>query len=1254
MRARCLLAIVPVLTSSLLAQGAPPAGQRARPRVEGPRPDKGAKKATKKGASAWVAASPETMADQAAARARRGGHGALAALATLHSLADRAPTGHVKRRLETLGEGKGEIAEQARWLAASLDPQPQRAAPPGLVSSLAVLGPFQDTSGRIKERDIAEAEAKTWADRGATYSWGVYEVRWRPVLTPVTARGVPLSLYVQPRRETCSYVASRVTLPKEGPVVVHLAAAGAARLLWDGQDLAVSEEVHESALFDRIGARVEATAGDHLVAAKICSGALDDSSRVRIRIATPDGEPVAFQSSRDLAPLAGQTFAPIHATPHVEALARGLDPGKKPSAEAQLEAAALRRLAGVDDLRSPRAPGILDTLTKDPKISPDALAMAGWVSAFGASRSGWLGLARDRAADAGDADTADFAARRLAAARLDAGFADWALAALAGSIDKDEDAEAALLGARIRAEVGGEGAKRAAFALLQGYVDRHRERASVALLDELARLAAGFDPQAELRARDELARVAPERFDLDRARSAQAIDADAVAGAVRASLDLGGVTEADELDDLGELLVRSGRNLDARAFLGLATQIAPNQPGVHRALAEALFATGKPDDRALGERALGRARDLQPGEARLRAELALRAKGTPRTPQRDERWLVGPEALLARAKAEPAKKGEVADRQVYWLRAVTQHDDRRVSQMIQYGREIVIAPRTQEELYENIPAEGDETEILRARVHRASGEIAYAEEAKSDQGRPLIRWPDLRPGDVVEVAVRSWTSGPIGRRGDPPFYFLDYGGSISTHPLLYNEVILDLPKERPLAVDTINGKPDRVLTSEDGGRTITRFIWDKPLVFADEPFAPKPTETFPTLMVSSFASWDDFRTWYRGAVEGFTEPDEQVRQLAAELTKGKRTRDEKLKAIFEFVADDIRYVNYVSGEWWLPNRPQQLLARRQGDCDDKAILLITLLKSVGIEATEVLIQTRLTAQPSLLLSKKVAVPLFDHGIAYLPAKNGQPAIWLDATSPQSRLGPVPSMDTRTFALFATEGPAEMVATPRGSPDDYGVEATWTLTLRPGGAVSLEADERHRGDQAFQLRTALREKDSRAQWVEQNLIAGWIPQVQVDKEVDFSGDGASGEARVRYKATSNALGRMEGPDMVVTLAPSNTLTSSLAPLPRRTLPVSLPPHLAPSRQTTVVRMIAPEGMKPGELPSGGDANGGDFGRAQLEISLDPADPRVVLLKRSVIFDLETIPVARYEAWRTWLSRVDSLLHRSVRFVPAHAP
>ena len=1249
-----LAPLLAVLLSAPLAVAAPPPAPAKKPPPKPAGPVvKLTKKGKKKGAQRWVAPTPDAMIDAAFARAKAGGPDALAGVALLAALSDRGTPGHAKRRLEALGDMKSELAETARYVSASLEAQPTRAAPPGLVQNLAILGPFQDTSGRVKEHDIKEEDPAVWADRGASYSWGVYEVRWRPVVGSTTMRGVPLDLYVHPRKESCTYVASRVTLQSATPIVAHLAASGTARLVWDGQDVGVAEENHEGATFDRVAAKIDATAGDHLVAAKVCAGAIDDVGRVRIRLSTPDGQAVPFASSRDFGPLAAKPFGKVTWSKVEEPLVRALELGKQPTAERALAAAIVRTKGGAEDLRSPRSPGLIESVAKDPDTDADTLAMTGWVSPFGAARSGWLNQALARAEAEGDRATASFTLRRIVAARSEAGMADWALAALnGGSLGKEEDPEAVLLRAHVRGELGGDPARRAGLTELLAVVEREKEKTPPALWIEIAHLARSFDPKLELRARDELAKLLPERFDVERVRAASAIDADAVASAAAATIQQGGVTDASELADVAQALVRAGRNKEAREYLGLAAQLAPNLGSVQQAYAQAIYASGKPEDQKMGDRLLARARDLEPGDARLRAELSLRAKESGRPPLRDEKYLVGPDVLLAKAKADPAKKGKVFDRQVYWLRAVTQHDDRRVSQLIHYGREVVIPPRTQEELYEPIPMEGDDTEILRARVHRKDGEISFAEEQKSDFGKPMIRWPELRAGDVIEVAIRAWTSGPIGRRGDPPFYFLDYGGSISTHPLLYNEVITDLPKERPLAVDILNGAADRVVKAEEGGRSITKYIWDKPVTFADEPFMPKPSEVFPTLVVSSFPSWDEFRTWYNGAVAGFTEPDEQTRKLAEELTKGKKTRDEKLRALFEFVADDIRYVNYVSGEWWLPNRPQQLLARRQGDCDDKAILLITLLKSVGIEATEVLIQTRHTAQQSLLLSKKAAVPLFDHGIAYLPAKNGAPAIWLDATSPQSRLGPVPSMDARTYALFASEGPAQMVKTPAGSPDDYGADASWTLKLHADGSVDMDAEETHRGDHAFYLRTALREKDARAQWVEQNLVAGWIPQVQVEKDVDFAGDLAAGQARVRFRARSNAFGRLEGEDLVVKISPSSTLTSTLAALPKRTLPVVLPPQLAPSKQTHVVRIVSPDAMKPGDLPPGGDEAGGEFGRAKLEVALDPKDPRVVVLTRSVTFDLDVIPVAKYEAWRAWLSRVDSLLHRSVRFV--HGP
>ena len=580
---------------------------------------------------------------------------------------------------------------------------------------------------------------------------------------------------------------------------------------------------------------------------------------------------------------------------------------------------------------------------------------------------------------------------------------------------------------------------------------------------------------------------------------------------------------------------------------------------------------------------------LDPGEVRYRAELALRAKaGQAGETSEDEKYLVPSETVLARrgafgaATSDATQAPDVADRQLYWRRAVVMHADRRVSELVHYAREIVIAPRTEDELYEEVPAEGDLSETLRARVHRADGGEAFPVEEANDDGRLRIKWPELAPGDVVEVAFRSWSAGPVGGRGDPPFVRLDYAGGLSTHPVLYNEVDVDTPADRPIYVDVVSGKADHRDEKDENGRHELRLVWDHPATVPDEPLAPPASEVLPTVVLSTFKDWSAFRSWYAEAVRGFTEPDAQVRELAAKLTRGKASRDAKLAAIFDFVADDIRYVNYVSGEWWLPNRPQQLLARREGDCDDKAILLITLLKAVGIEAQEVMVQTRLTGQPSLLRAPGAAIPLFDHGIAHLPGPGA--GTYLDATSPQSRLGPLPSMDARAAALRMT-GAASIVELPSSSPDDHGVDATWTLSLAADGSGDLEGEDRATGDDAFWMRTYLTEPGSRAQWMEDHLVGTWFSTVQVDKKVDFDGALPHGAATVRWHARSTGLARKEGSELVLALSPSQTMASRLAPLVERTLPVWLPPHVAPRAETHTIRVVAPKGWSFEALPEG---------------------------------------------------------------------
>jgi hypothetical protein len=244
------------------------------------------------------------------------------------------------------------------------------------------------------------------------------------------------------------------------------------------------------------------------------------------------------------------------------------------------------------------------------------------------------------------------------------------------------------------------------------------------------------------------------------------------------------------------------------------------------------------------------------------------------------------------------------------------------------------------------------------------------------------------------------------------------------------------------------------------------------------------------------------------------------------------------------------------------------------------------------------------------------------------------------------------MDARTVALFVNEGPAKIIDTPSSSPADHGIDAEWTVKLSASGAGDLVASERHMGDAAFELRTNLVQADARAQWVEQYLASGWFPTVQVKPAIEFKSDLPNGAAELRYEARSEGIARREGDELAVPVSEGNTLTSNLAPLVKRTLPVVLPPGIAPGHQTRTISIVAPPGFAFADLPPGGEEPGGEFGSAKLEFKAGKT-PGSVVVKRTVVFDMSTIPIEKYAAWRGWLQRVDGLMHRMVRLVPTAA-
>ncbi|MEZ4301246.1 MAG: hypothetical protein R3B70_40300, partial [Polyangiaceae bacterium] len=247
-------------------------------RADNPAP--GGETASKPGSGVrWTAETPDEMIDLALKRAQAGGSDALAGLAMASFLDDRGAFGRARAGLDAVASSGSPLADDARWLLARLKPDPKPEAWPGarvfsydvpastdgMVTGLAILGPFQDTGGGLDRREGPEGPGQSFTDMSARYSWGAYEVAWRKVLpASATARGVPLDLYIHPRQESCSILASKVSFPAgTKKVLLFAAASGTVRLIWDGRSIGKSEDVHTRMVLDRLGAEIDVTPGPH-------------------------------------------------------------------------------------------------------------------------------------------------------------------------------------------------------------------------------------------------------------------------------------------------------------------------------------------------------------------------------------------------------------------------------------------------------------------------------------------------------------------------------------------------------------------------------------------------------------------------------------------------------------------------------------------------------------------------------------------------------------------------------------------------------------------------------------------------------------------------------------------------------------------------------------------------------------------------------------------------------------------------------
>ena len=1112
----------------------------------------------------------------------------------------------------------------------------------GFLSDFQIIGPFENERG---SGFTANYEPERTVDLSAELPGKRGNIRWRRWSERGIAGQVELAELIRPSEESLAYLVTWIEVPETTDAVLRVGSSGAYRIWIDDTEV-MALDVDRPIRLDQEAIPVRLSAGWHRL--RILSGQTKGRWAFRIRVTDDAGAAIpTLRTTGERPP--GFTAS-----------------SDDPRRDAFVDTGALSRLNGApDSLEACLLRGWLaqEVHAHDRNDHPDRDQFRRALELKGDDPLAHYMLATsfeqtvDHAAEREENPRREALEKTLALdatfdrARFDLieytrarfGNDDRAKTLLAPALTRDNPSPAALeLARRLEtSEVGSALAARWQHALEKELANELRlpvrlramERAQQrGQRDEMLRLLAegrAFSPfEPSLLNRE--VRLAVEKGDFASARAILEGSADSRPLATRGWVRLAAF----------ERSVDEGER--ALAAIDRALRIAPQAESLHVERGHLLHSLGR-ETAALA--AWGEALTLEPNQPRLRALTEYLQSSEPGL---EAEFRLDLTDRIAAALSSPPG-GEDAyhillDHQV--------SDVQEDGTAIRY-RQQLLAVQTEAGVrqldFHSVPyAHGEQwVRVLRARVHKRDGSYSDARIRNRDPevrageypvwSQAFVDLPPLEPGDVIELETL--------KEDLKQSFFGDYFGETTLFggllPRTETRYTVRFPSDRTLyhREDGL-GAPE--ITEAEGRTTWAWRTMNGPKI-EPEPAGPPIQELVPRVEVSSYENWDEFAQWYHHLIRRQFESSPEIRAKVAELTEGLTTPEEKVRVIYEFVANEIRYIAWEFGvHGFLPYNATTIFTRRFGDCKDKSTLICTMLEEVGIEAWPVLINgTRTRPEEDLSLPM---ISHFNHCIAYVPSVHG--GLFIDGTAENHGVRELPGMDYGAEIVVVKDDGAERHQIPWNTPEQFAINEQAQVSIDETGNAEISQSNRFTGDFAVMIRDRFEIESKREEQIER-ILGGRYPGLEVRTVETSDLDDLTIPVELKLELTVPRFADLGSGS--IELPPIRDLLQSLrgvgdaASRPERNDDLLLG---NPRAGDLRVEIELPKGVRVASLPKS-ETFGDD--RIQCEFQFTQENGRIVI-QRSYSMLTPRISPEHYESFKRIVDRVAAKLEERVILAP----
>ena len=319
-------------------------------------------------------------------------------------------------------------------------------------------------------------------------------------------------------------------------------------------------------------------------------------------------------------------------------------------------------------------------------------------------------------------------------------------------------------------------------------------------------------------------------------------------------------------------------------------------------------------------------------------------------------------------------------------------------------------------------------------------------------------YPATSPGAIVDYRITRRSKRPML---DRDFADVDYLADFQ--PARRLRYTVSIPRGRTLHRYLRNPRPDiTVQATEKAVGDRIEYTWEvRDIGYTlPEPSMPPMVDLIPSVWVTTQPSWDAVGAWWRKMNARKLEPTPRVRALAAKLTKGLSTPEEKARVIYTWVVRNIRYV-YVDMTYsgYESQGPDDVPSGQYGDCKGGSTLLASLLRAAGIKAHHALIRTRSSGPVE---KRAPGVHQFSHCIVAADLPGG--LMFLDNVGKTVRFGTLPTMDQGTEALVVREDGQSFAPVPLSPPTHNEISTRRVIELAPNGAATVSVTQSYSGIQ----------------------------------------------------------------------------------------------------------------------------------------------------------------------------------------------